>query len=146
MLSLSGVGLEGARRACGPACLRRLHASAPRGEAVRCSELDLSGKVAFVAGVAVDKGYGWAVARQLARAGATIAVGTWPPAMPLLQRALRKSAPAGTASGAPFVIDRVYPLDAMFSIPDEVPVCVCVCTHTLTHASTHKYAYTYIHI
>ncbi len=131
MLSLSGVGLEGARRACGPACLRRMHASAPRGEAVRCSELDLSGKVAFVAGVADASGYGWAVARQLARAGATIAVGTWPPAMPLLQRALRKgAAPAGTANGAPFVIDRVYPLDAMFSTPDEVPV---VCMHTHTH-------------
>ena len=101
----------GVRRAGGRGGARRLHASAPRREAGR-SELGLAGKVAFVAGVADAAGYGWAVARQLAEAGATVAVGTWPPAMPLLQRAMRK--------GAPFAIDKVYPLDAVFSAPDEV--------------------------
>jgi len=80
-------------------------------------DLDLSGKVAFVAGVADSSGYGWAVARQLASAGATIAVGTWPPAMVLFKRELRRG--GGEHAGLP--IDRMYPLDAAFSTPAEVP-------------------------
>lgn len=39
--------------------------------------IDLSGKVAFVAGVADSNSYGWAIAKALADAGATIIVGTW---------------------------------------------------------------------
>lgn len=39
----------------------------------------LSGKRAFVAGVADDNGYGWAIAKSLAAAGAEILVGTWVP-------------------------------------------------------------------
>ncbi|MGY8779296.1 MAG: enoyl-[acyl-carrier-protein] reductase, partial [Longimicrobiales bacterium] len=31
--------------------------------------IDLTGKRAFVAGIADDKGYGWAIARALAEAG-----------------------------------------------------------------------------
>ncbi|MEO2123277.1 MAG: NADH-specific enoyl-ACP reductase, partial [bacterium] len=41
--------------------------------------IDLSGKRAFIAGVADDRGYGWAIVRALAAAGASICVGTWPP-------------------------------------------------------------------
>lgn len=37
------------------------------------------GKRAFIAGVADDNGYGWAVAKSLAAAGAEILVGTWVP-------------------------------------------------------------------
>lgn len=37
------------------------------------------GKRAFVAGVADDNGYGWAIAKSLAAAGAEILVGTWVP-------------------------------------------------------------------
>ena len=36
--------------------------------------IDLTGKRAFVAGVADDKGYGWAIARAFAEAGAAIMV------------------------------------------------------------------------
>lgn len=38
-----------------------------------------SGKKAFIAGVADDNGYGWAIAKSLAAAGAEILVGTWVP-------------------------------------------------------------------
>jgi len=38
-----------------------------------------SGKRAFIAGVADDNGYGWAIAKALAAAGAEILVGTWVP-------------------------------------------------------------------
>jgi enoyl-[acyl-carrier protein] reductase I len=40
---------------------------------------NLSGKRAFIAGVADDNGYGWAIAKALAAAGAEILVGTWVP-------------------------------------------------------------------
>ncbi|KAK4492420.1 hypothetical protein RD792_003225 [Penstemon davidsonii] len=36
-------------------------------------------KMAFIAGVADDNGYGWAIAKSLAAAGAEILVGTWVP-------------------------------------------------------------------
>ena len=39
----------------------------------------LAGKRAFIAGVADDNGYGWAIAKSLAAAGAEILVGTWVP-------------------------------------------------------------------
>lgn len=38
-----------------------------------------AGKRAFIAGVADDNGYGWAIAKSLAEAGAEILVGTWVP-------------------------------------------------------------------
>nr|AFN53708.1 hypothetical protein [Linum usitatissimum] len=41
--------------------------------------IDLRGKRAFVAGVADDNGYGWAIAKSLAAAGAEILLGTWVP-------------------------------------------------------------------
>ena len=37
------------------------------------------GKRAFIAGVADDNGFGWAIAKALAAAGAEILVGTWVP-------------------------------------------------------------------
>mgnify|MGYP001818115543 FL=1 len=41
--------------------------------------IDLQGRRALVAGVADDKGYGFAIAKALAEAGASVCVGTWPP-------------------------------------------------------------------
>ncbi|KAK9284418.1 hypothetical protein L1049_023590 [Liquidambar formosana] len=38
-----------------------------------------TGKRAFIAGVVDDNGYGWAIAKSLAAAGAEILVGTWVP-------------------------------------------------------------------
>ena len=43
--------------------------------------IDLKDKRAFVAGVADDNGYGWAIAKMLAQAGASVCIGTWPPAL-----------------------------------------------------------------
>lgn len=43
------------------------------------------GKRAFIAGVADDNGYGWAIAKSLAAAGAEIIVGTWVPVCKLIQ-------------------------------------------------------------
>ena len=79
--------------------------------------------MAFVAGVADASGYGWAIAKQLANAGATIVVGTWPPMLTLFERGLNKGFGEDglLLDGTPMKIDKIYPLDAMFSNPSEVP-------------------------
>lgn len=45
--------------------------------------IDMRGKTVFVAGVADSTGYGWAIAKACAEAGATILLGTWPPVLQL---------------------------------------------------------------
>ena len=52
--------------------------------------IDLTGKRAFVAGIADDKGYGWAIVRALAGAGASVCVGTWPPALRIFTKSLER--------------------------------------------------------
>ena len=42
--------------------------------------IDLTGKRALIAGIADDGGFGFAIAKSLAEAGATIIAATWPPA------------------------------------------------------------------
>ena len=41
--------------------------------------LQMTGKRVFIAGVADDQGFGWAIAKAMAAAGAEILVGTWVP-------------------------------------------------------------------
>lgn len=84
--------------------------------------LDLTGKRAFVAGVADDNGYGWAIARALASAGATVCVGTWPPVLGIFQRLRERGRLDFTLeTGGEWDIEKVYPLDAMFDTADDVP-------------------------
>lgn len=88
------------------------------------ASVDLKGKVAFIAGVADSTGYGWAIAKALADAGATIIVGTWPPVLKIFQRGLSKGQfdeDSILSDGSKMVIEKVYPLDAVFDEPDDVP-------------------------
>lgn len=48
-------------------------------------KIDMRGKTVFVAGVADSTGYGWAIAKACAEAGAKIILGTWPPVLPIFQ-------------------------------------------------------------
>lgn len=48
-------------------------------------KIDMRGKTVFVAGVADSTGYGWAIAKACAEAGAKIILGTWPPVMQIFQ-------------------------------------------------------------
>jgi len=52
--------------------------------------IDLKGKRVFVAGVGDDDGYGWAIAKAMHQAGASVCVGTWPPVMTLFTKSLER--------------------------------------------------------
>jgi len=86
--------------------------------------VDLTGKTAFVAGVADSSGYGWAICKALANAGATITVGTWPPVLGIFQKSLSSGKFAEDMvldDGSTMVIDKIYPLDAVFDTLEGVP-------------------------
>lgn len=86
--------------------------------------LNLKGKIAFVAGIGDDQGYGWGIAKVLAEAGATILVGTWVPIAKIFQQSwdLGKFNTARQLSdGTLMNIDKIYPLDASFDKPEDVP-------------------------
>ena len=52
--------------------------------------IDLTGKRALVAGVSDDGGFGFAVAKAFARAGASVCVATWPPALNIFLNLLER--------------------------------------------------------
>jgi len=86
--------------------------------------VDLTGKVAFIAGIADTTGYGWAIARELANAGATIIIGTWPPVLKIFERGLKAKGIEEAMKlddGSQMEIAKIYPLDAMYDSPEDVP-------------------------
>ncbi len=84
--------------------------------------IDLSGKRALVAGVADDRGYGWAIVRALAAAGASVCVGTWPPTMRIFTKSLeRGKLNLSLPGGGEIEFERIYPLDAAYDTPGDVP-------------------------
>ncbi|KAG2671338.1 hypothetical protein I3760_14G130400 [Carya illinoinensis] len=86
--------------------------------------IDLRGKRAFIAGVADDNGYGWAIAKSLAAAGAEILVGTWVPALNIFESSLRRGKfdeSRVLPDGSLMEITKVYPLDAVFDNLEDVP-------------------------
>jgi len=90
----------------------------------RALSVDLTGKVAFIGGIADTSGYGWAIARELANAGATIIIGTWPPVLKIFQATLKKNATDEARKlddGSLMEIAKIYPFDAVFDNADQVP-------------------------
>jgi len=86
--------------------------------------IDLTGRRALVAGVADDAGYGFAIAKALANAGATVCVGTWPPALNIFMNLLERGKldeSRRLANGTLMEFERVYPLDAAFDRLDDAP-------------------------
>src|ERR1700754_55193 len=87
--------------------------------------IDLSGKRALVAGVADDGGFGFAIAKALAEAGASVCVGTWPPALGIFETLLRRGKLDASlqfeAGEGKLAFERVYPLDAEFDAAEDVP-------------------------
>lgn len=86
--------------------------------------IDLTGKRAFVAGVADDGGFGFAIAKALAEAGASVVVGTWPPAMGIFETLIERGKIAESlafARGGSMAFERVYPLDAAYDTLADAP-------------------------
>jgi enoyl-[acyl-carrier protein] reductase I len=84
--------------------------------------IDLSGKRAFVAGVADDRGYGWAIVRALAQAGASICIGTWPPTLRIFTKSLeRGKLDLSIPGGGQIQFEKVYPFDAVYDSMADVP-------------------------
>ncbi|KAK2965557.1 hypothetical protein RJ640_016699, partial [Escallonia rubra] len=86
--------------------------------------INLRGKRAFIAGIADDNGYGWAIAKSLAAAGAEILVGTWVPALNIFETSLRRGKfddSRKLPDGSLMEIAKVYPLDAVYDTPEDVP-------------------------
>jgi enoyl-[acyl-carrier protein] reductase I len=52
--------------------------------------VDMRGKTVFIGGVADSTGYGWAIAKACAEAGARILLGTWPPVLPIFQMGIER--------------------------------------------------------
>jgi enoyl-[acyl-carrier protein] reductase I len=87
-------------------------------------QINLKGKKAFIAGVADDQGYGWAIAKCLAEAGAEIIIGTWTPLMKIFTTSLangKLDESRKLSDGSLMQISKIYPLDAVFDEPDQVP-------------------------
>jgi len=86
--------------------------------------IDLSGKRALVAGVSDDGGFGFAIAKALAEAGATICVGSWPPALGIFTKLLERGKMSDSmrlSDGRTMEFERIYPLDAAFDTLADAP-------------------------
>lgn len=86
--------------------------------------IDLAGKRALVAGVSDDGGFGFAIAKALAEAGASICLGSWPPALGIFTKLLERGKIEQSmqlANGKKLEFERIYPLDAAFDTLADAP-------------------------
>src|SRR5450759_347285 len=86
--------------------------------------IDLTGKRALVAGIADDGGFGFAIAKALVEAGATVCVGTWPPAFGIFNTLLNRGkldASRMLSNGKLLEFEKIYPLDAEFDTLEMAP-------------------------
>lgn len=86
--------------------------------------IDLTGKRALVAGVSDDGGFGFAIAKALAEAGASICLGSWPPALGIFTKLLERGkmeASMKLSDGRRLEFERIYPLDAAFDALGDAP-------------------------
>lgn len=86
--------------------------------------IDLTGKRALVAGVSDDGGFGFAIAKALAEAGASVCVGSWPPALGIFTKLLERGKMDESmqlTDGRKLEFERIYPLDAAYDTLADVP-------------------------
>lgn len=86
-------------------------------------DIDLKGKRALVVGIADDRGYGWAIAKALKKAGAELLAGTWPPVLKIFTKSLESGkldVDLGDGDGD-LSFEKIYPVDAMYDILEDVP-------------------------
>ena len=86
--------------------------------------IDLSGRRALVAGVADAGGFGFASAKALAEAGASVCVASWPPAMGIFETMLRRGKldeARRMSNGSLLDFEKIYALDAAYDELEDVP-------------------------
>ncbi len=86
--------------------------------------IDLTGKRALVAGVADDGGFGFAIAKAMIEAGATVCVATWPPALNIFLNLLERGkmdASRRLSDGSLLNFEKIYPLDAAYDRLEDAP-------------------------
>jgi enoyl-[acyl-carrier protein] reductase I len=86
--------------------------------------IDLKGKRALIAGVSDDGGFGFAIAKAMAEAGATICVGSWPPALGIFEKLLERGKMEESmtlSNGSRMQFERIYPLDAAYDSLEDAP-------------------------
>jgi len=87
-------------------------------------QIDLKGKRAFIAGIGDDQGFGWAIAKSLAEAGAEILVGTWTPILKIFTSSLelgKFDESRRLSDGSLLSFAKIYPLDALYDTQEDVP-------------------------
>src|SRR5947207_7752047 len=97
---------------------------AGNGDITQMLNIDLTGRRALVAGVADDAGFGFAIAKALAEAGARVSVGTWPAALNILLNLRdrgKMDASCKLSSGQLLQFEKIYPLDASFDTLADAP-------------------------
>jgi enoyl-[acyl-carrier protein] reductase I len=78
----------------------------------------------LVAGVADDAGFGFAIAKSLAEAGASVSVGTWPPALNIFMNLLERGKMDESrmlSSRQLLEFEKIYPLDAAYDTLADAP-------------------------
>jgi len=86
--------------------------------------IDLTGKRALVAGIADDGGFGFAIAKSLAEAGATVVAATWPPAYNIFTTLLSRGKideSRKLTNGKLLEFEKIYPFDAIYDTMADVP-------------------------
>lgn len=86
--------------------------------------IDLTGRRALVAGIADDAGFGFAIAKSLAEAGASVVVGTWPPALNIFLNLIERGKMDESrrlTSGGLMSFEKIYPLDAAYDTVADAP-------------------------
>src|SRR5687767_1595633 len=89
-------------------------------------KLDLTGKSAFVTGVADDGGFGWAIAKSLKAAGANVYLASHPRVVGIVERILRRAASAESRKlpygvEGEFQPDAVFGCDVAFDTREDIP-------------------------
>ncbi len=86
--------------------------------------INLKNKKAFIAGIGDDHGFGWAIAKSLAEAGAEILVGTWAPIFKIFTTSLANGKfdeSRRLSDGRMMEFAKIYPMDAVFDTPADIP-------------------------
>ena len=86
--------------------------------------IDLKGKKALIVGIGDDQGFGWAIAKALAEAGAEILIGTWAPIVRIFTTSWNNGKfdeSRKLSNGQLMTYSKLYPIDAVFDKMEDVP-------------------------